>query len=148
MLNNLMASHPIFGKLDPASRDDIADTFTLREYAAGQVIVAPDAPCPAVFLILFGEIRLRPQRADQAPGMLSEGAFFGFVASLSDEPGRVWVEATRDVTLLALPAREFRALTRAHPAVATEIRRLLRDRSPGQDLFMAGLTPYADVGVS
>jgi CRP-like cAMP-binding protein len=148
MLNNLMASHSIFGKLDPGSRDEIVDMFELREHTAGQIIVSPDEPCPAVFLLLFGEVCLRPQRSGQASLTLREGEFFGFVASLSDDVGRVAVEVMRDTTLLALPAREFRALTRSHPAVAAEIRRLLRDRAPGQDLFMAGITPYADVGFS
>jgi CRP-like cAMP-binding protein len=148
MLNNLMSTHAIFGKLSAEERDQIADLFELIEHPAGQTIVDPQMPCPAVFLILFGEVRLRPQREGQAARTLREGEFFGLVASLSDEPGRVWVEAVRDTTLLALPAREFRALTRSHAAVATEIRRILRERAPGQDLFMAGITPYADVGFS
>ncbi len=147
MLNNLMCSNTILGKLDDDEREELADGFELRELADGELLIRHDEPCAFVCLVLFGAVALRPQQVDEPDRLVREGEFFGFLASLSDEPCRADVVATRETSLLCLPARQFRALVRRHHGIAGELRRLLRDRPARGTLFLVGVTQYADAGV-
>ncbi len=146
MLNNLMASDSIFGLLDAKDRDDLVDEFDLIEYAAGDVVLAPDQPCPYVYLVLFGVLQITPQHTELGAKTLREGEFFGFVASLSTEPCQASVRAIKDVSLLCLPAVRFREIIRRNAKMSSEIRNLLRTRVHRTDLFLTGVTSYADSG--
>ena len=148
MLNNLMSSHGIFGKLDADAREDLVDSFVLREYVAGEQVIGHHEACHFVYLVLFGEVSLQPNGAQEVR-VLREGEFFGFLPSLSDEPGGTRVCAVSDVSLLCLPAKDFRRLTRKNTGVASELRTILRARAQGKDrenLFLCGITHYAESG--
>ncbi len=146
MLNNLMVSDTIFGKLTRETRDELIDLFALQEMVQGDVLVEANQACPCVCLVLFGQLQIEPAEGSEVRGV-REGEFFGFVASLSDEPCGARVVAVTDVTLLCLPARAFRGVTRSNAGVAGEIRRLLRTRHQRPDLFLTGITRYAEHGV-
>ena len=147
MLNNLMVSDEIFRHLDAKVRDEVIDWFALEEHEVGGAVLTPEEPCGHVYLVLFGELEIVPVDAQLPRKVLREGEFFGFVASLSDEPCKAQVSALKESVLLCLPSREFRTLTRQNRAVASEIRALLRERIRRNDLFLTGITRYADTGV-
>lgn len=147
MLNNLMVSDEIFRHLEPDVRDEVIDWFVLEEYEVGAAVLTPEEPCGHVYLVLFGELEIAPVDALLPKKVLREGEFFGFVASLSDEVCKAHVTALKECVLLCLPSREFRMLTRQNRAVASEIRSLLRERIRRNDLFLTGITRYADTGV-
>jgi CRP-like cAMP-binding protein len=147
MLNNLMVSDTIFGKLSRETRDELIDLFELQELVQGDVLVDAAQPCPCVCLVLFGQLSITPSAPGGEVRAVREGEFFGFVASLSDEACGATVAATSDATLLCLPARAFRGVTRSNAGVAGEIRRLLRTRHQRPDLFLTGITRYAEHGV-
>lgn len=149
MLNNLMSSHGIFGKLGAEDREDLIDSFELREFEEHARILSYDEPCHFVYLILFGEVMLKPYDEPDQQRVLREGEFFGFLPSLSDEPGKTEVLALKDTSLLCLPARDFRALTRKNARIAGELRNILKARAVSKDsqnLFLCGITHYADSG--
>lgn len=148
MLNNLMVSDNIFKHLGGVQRDEIIDEFELGEYEAGEVVLSPDVPCPFVCLVLFGVLQITPVNQDLPSKTLREGEFFGFVASLSTEPGQATIRAIKDSSLLCLPAAKFREIIRRNAAMSAEIRGLLRARVHRTDLFLTGMTRYAESGFS
>ncbi|MEM1348616.1 MAG: cyclic nucleotide-binding domain-containing protein [Myxococcota bacterium] len=149
MLNNMMVSDDILGLLSATRREEVIELFEVREYTRGEVLVEADAPCPFVCLVLFGELELVPSSPRYEPKVLGAGEFFGFVASLSDDPCKARIEVLQDATLWCLSARHFRTITRQTPAIAEAIRELLRERSSRLDLFLStGIVSYADTGVN
>lgn len=147
MLNNLMASNTIFRHLPSTTRDEVLDLFEIEEHPPGQVVLQPEEPCRFVCLVLFGELNLEPTDPKLPSKILREGEFFGFVASLSDDACRALITSTQDTTLLCLSATHFRQLTRQHAGIAREIRAMLRSRVTRNDLFLTGITRYADTGL-
>lgn len=147
MLNNLMASNTIFRHLPSSVRDDVLDLFDIEEHVANDVVLAADEPCRFVCLVLFGQLNLEPTDPKLPSKILREGEFFGFVASLSDDACRANITASQDTTLLCLSATHFRQLTRQHAGIAREIRAMLRSRVTRNDLFLTGITRYADTGL-
>lgn len=148
MLNNLMASHAIFRHLPMAVRDEVLGLFEMREHVVDSVVILPDQPCQFVCLVLFGELSLVPEDESLPSKVLREGEFFGFVASLSDEPCRATIMASADATLLCLSAAKFRSLTRQYAGIAGEIRAMLRARVTRNDLFLTGITHYGETGIN
>lgn len=146
MLNNLMSSHAIFGKLTHEERDELLDLFELQEFVEDEVIVSPDQPCHFVYLVLFGSVELVPSRDAKSALTLREGEFFGFLPSLTDEPGKTLVRALKETTLLCLPALQFRLLTRQNTKIASELRTMLRTMPNKKSLFLTGVTTYAETG--
>lgn len=147
MLNNLMVSDSIFRHLTPEVRDEVIDEFELGEYLAEELVLRPHEPCGHVHLVLFGELLIAPLDPNLPEKRLRAGEFLGFVASLSDDSCRARIQAVRDTSLLSLPARRFRELVRRYPPIAAQIRALLRERVTRNDLFLTGITSYADTGV-
>lgn len=146
MLNNLMSSHSIFGKLSHEERDELLDLFELQEFADDEIIVSPEQSCHFVYLVLFGAVELVPSRDASSALTLREGEFFGFLPSLTDEPGKTLVRATKETTLLCLPAQQFRLLTRQNTRIAGELRTMLRTMPSKKSLFLTGMTLYAETG--
>ena len=136
MLNNLMSSHAILGKLSAQERDALLPQFEAREYDEGDIILQPELPCPCVYMVLFGAVELRPTRGPSSVTTLREGEFFGFLPCLTDEPGHTQVTSTRETTVLSLPARVFRQLTRQNKQVALALRDLLRSLPSRDSLFL------------
>lgn len=146
MLNNLMSSHAIFGKLSHEERDELLDLFELQEFADDEIIVSPEQSCHFVYLVLFGSVELVPSRDASSALTLREGEFFGFLPSLTDEPGKTLVRAIKETTLLCLPAQQFRLLTRQNTRIAGELRTMLRTMPNKKSLFLTGMTLYAETG--
>ena len=136
MLTNTMASDALFGHLRLAQRDALVGRFGLKEYSPDEVIMRADSACEGVCMVLFGQVEIAPVNPRLPAYVVKEREFFGFVASLSDGPCRANVRALQDTTLLCLAPSYFRELTRSQPAIAGEIRHMLRERVERDDLFL------------
>ena len=144
MLNNMMVSDRIFGLLSDPQRDEILDHFEAVHYAAGEMLLGRDQPCPCVYFMLQGVLQITPASSKLPTKTVREGEFFGFVASLSREPCMATVRALRDSTVLRLSATRFRELIRLNAPMAAEIRALLRSRVHRHDLFLTEMTPQVE----
>src|SRR5205823_6089366 len=118
----------------------------------GEAVFTQGDPGDALFVVASGEVAVRAPievgtlagspnppamvRVGQSPTLptqvelarLGEGAFFGEIALLTDQPRNATVVATRDTELLAIDRALVHALVADAPGLLPVILRFLRDR--------------------
>ncbi len=102
-----------------------------RTYPKGGVILFEDGPGGALCLVAGGQVKVVLIGEDGREVILSvlgEGAFFGEMALLDDEPRSAHVIAMEDSVVLALRREDFRARLRASPGVAIALLKELSRR--------------------
>ena len=107
---------PLFGELDPASLERVAEMLTDFEVPAGRVLVEHGQPGSGMFFIVDGTVAVE---LPAGPVELGHGEFFGELALLADGITRVArVRARTMVRGLALSRSAFDDLLRREPRVA------------------------------
>ncbi len=108
-----LASHHPFDQLAPEVIEDLSASLNLREVTAGTTLATPDTPLDHMYVVQSGQIEIRDE--DKALlAKLGAGDVFGHHTLLSEAPGSLWAEATKDSILLLLPAPGFDKLCRDH----------------------------------
>lgn len=119
-----------------------------RTYPKGSVILFEDDPGDALYLVASGQVKVVLIGEDGREVILSvlgEGAFFGEMALLDDEPRSAHVIAMEDSVVLALRREDFRARLRASPEVAIALLKELSRRLRRADDQIGSLV-LLDVG--
>lgn len=119
-----------------------------RSYPKGSVILFEDDPGDALYLVASGQVKVVLIGEDGREVILSvlgEGAFFGEMALLDDEPRSAHVIAMEDSVVLALRREDFRARLRASPEVAIALLKELSRRLRRADDQIGSLV-LLDVG--
>ncbi|MHB1846243.1 MAG: cyclic nucleotide-binding domain-containing protein [Deltaproteobacteria bacterium] len=122
---------PIFSDLEPAAFVELLQQCALRRFPGGEAIVRQGEPGRSFFVVSSGSVRVRRKGELGEPielARLSEGAFFGEMALLSDAPRSASVEADGPVELLEFPAAVLRTLMTDHPSAKRAIDRFTRSR--------------------
>jgi len=133
-LRGLLSSVPIFAHLDPAAAAALERHVTVRDYAAGAVMVSQEEPADALFVLVSGRVRVVLYSESGREVILSTfkspGDFFGEMSLLDDEPRSATAIAAEPSRLLVLRRSDFCAHIAAHPGTAlralTELARRLR----------------------
>jgi CRP-like cAMP-binding protein len=130
LLNNLMASAPLFRPLDRAQRFDLIRRFTAHDVAAGVTILDEGSPGRGLFVLLAGEADVAKRDGDAKVllATLGPGDVFGEISLLNDEPASATVTAAKQSTVLFLSKEIFDRLIRAVPEVGEYIRNLGEER--------------------
>ncbi len=149
MLNNLLATGPIFKSLDPFSRLELTKEFSSKELVADELLLGAGETCDFLYLILTGEVVVERDRhgLTEELAALREGEFFGVASSLDQIPYIANVRAVRDTTVLCLPAENFRKIVRRFPEIEDDINRFVSSRRKLNDVFTSGMTAYGELGV-
>ncbi|MBA3243944.1 MAG: MFS transporter [Actinobacteria bacterium] len=115
----LLAQHPIFAPLPPATLEQLAGRLVAQTAAAGEVIVRVGEEGTRFYLIEAGTVAAD---AGRVPVELEAGDGFGEIALLRDVPRTATVTARTPVRLLALERDDFLgAVTQdAHSAGAAD----------------------------
>ncbi|TGA83425.1 cyclic nucleotide-binding domain-containing protein, partial [Streptomyces palmae] len=114
------------GFADSEALESLADRFTQREYAAGEVLVEAGQPAAEVVLIAHGKVdRRRPGAYDDTAslGVLADGDYFG--DDTLTGPAREWeftAKAVTRTTVLTLPRRAFEELADRSAALREHLR--------------------------
>jgi CRP-like cAMP-binding protein len=113
-----------------------------RRYPKGSMILAQGDPGDALYLLTAGQVKVVLIHEDGREVILSvlgEGAFFGEMALLDQEPRSAHVVAMTDSLLLQLRRDDFQAQLRSGPEVGIALLRELSRRLRRADETIASL---------
>jgi CRP-like cAMP-binding protein len=118
LLANLLRSSVLFSSFDEASRRALIDRFLVRQAKAGEVLIREGARGETLFVLLRGTcdaVHVDAAGKEHTYPPMTEGAFFGEIALLFDQPATATVRATSDCMLLTLDRASFRSHLVANP---------------------------------
>lgn len=150
MLNNLLASSPIFRSLSQAERQELAGQFRQEEYLSNDVVTKEGEFNDHLLLVLSGELVVQRDLGGikQELARIAEGEFLGVASTLGEEAYPADVIAARDTVLHCLSGERFRALVDGNIHVAREVHKEMRKRRSLSSQFTSGITTYAELGVT
>jgi CRP-like cAMP-binding protein len=109
----------LFADLSPHALGSLARAARLRTLRRGQILFTADDPSDFLYVIRSGRVRVvvRSPRGDELVlNVLGPGDSLGELSMLDGQPRSAGAEAVDDCELIALPAREVRALLDSDPA--------------------------------
>ena len=126
----LIARVPLFHDLSAADIAEIMRYLRSQFVAPGVTVVRRGDPADAMFFIASGEVEIE---LPQGPAVLGEGQFFGEIALLEETLRSATVRSRAPTRLLALDARDFRAIISQFPEIGRHIRATAEARRLEQD---------------
>ncbi|MBI5630151.1 MAG: cyclic nucleotide-binding domain-containing protein [Elusimicrobia bacterium] len=116
----LLARIPAFSALDKDSLTALAPLWREEHFPPNAIILKEGAAADRLYLILEGraEAASRGSRGDIPLAVLSPGEIFGELALVGSGFRQSTVKALGEVKALSLKAADFKALLKAHPAMA------------------------------
>ncbi len=112
-----------------------------RDYEAGCLVVQPEDPNKALYLIVAGEVRISFRAAGTGPDIvLGPGEFFGEVSIIDGAQPSAWVRTLVVSTLLVVPADVFWSRFAPMPGVVRNLLAVLAERMRrANDAMMAAM---------
>lgn len=115
----LLASVPLFSKLNKKTLDRLDRIVVQREFPAGKDIVTEGDTGAGFFLIESGEVEVI--HGSTVLATLGKGGSFGEMAMLDGRPRVASVRATQPTTCLVMTRWDFLAEVRSNPDIAVEL---------------------------
>ncbi len=105
--------------LDSAGRRRLLDAAEARTYADGDTVMAEGEPGDALFIIVNGiaSVVADDLGSEKEVAELTDGAFFGEMGVITDQPRSATVRARGDLSLLRIPKQAVRAILEDYPKV-------------------------------
>lgn len=130
LLNNLLATAPLFRPLDRKQRFDLIRRFTAHDVAAGVLIVEEGSQGRGLFMLLAGEVDVSKRDAHSKVllATLGPGDVFGEISLVNAEPTSASVTAAKQSTVLFLGKEIFDRLIEAVPSIGEYVRELGEER--------------------
>ena len=126
-VSHTLARHGLLRTLDGAAlaRLDAACSWCRAEAKAW--VVDANSHDTDVFLVLHGHVRVVVSASgrDTILRDIREGAFFGELAALDNQPRAAGIQAVTDCLLARMPASVFRAAVHEHPDVCDQVMAVL-----------------------
>ena len=119
----------LFSGLDEATRQDLADVMTVKQYLPDENILTEghDGYHGGMGVVLSGSLSV--MRADHdVIGHLGAGDVFGEMSLIDDEPRSATLVADEQTEVAILSRGEFRDQLRRHPEVALNLMKILSVR--------------------
>ncbi len=108
----------------------VLDRCEVREYEAGDTILARGATNAHLHFVLTGCVRIQLDAADSSTAAdIGPGGSFGEFSVIDEQPASTFIVANAPSRILRLPAAAFWAEVVPTPGVARAVMRLLTDRS-------------------
>lgn len=107
---------PLFVQIDPAGFAQLVAIARIAKFRKGQVIFRQGDPCPGVYVVGQGSVRVYkvgPGGKEHVLHLATVGQSFAEVAALGNFPMPAAAEAVSATTCALLPAERFRALLEA-----------------------------------
>ncbi len=120
----LLQRVPLFSELSPDELEQIARVAVPREFPSETRVFHEGDPGDACYIVRKGACRVTREHPDGRAitlATLGPGAIFGELAMFDGQRRSASVEATEDLRLLAVPARDMRTLVREHPEMAEKL---------------------------
>jgi CRP-like cAMP-binding protein len=146
LLNNLLATSPIFRPLDAAQRKSLIERFKSREVTANESILEQGQKGDGLYVLLSGrvEVSRKDNGERQVLAHLKEGDVFGEMSLLSNQPVSANVKTIRKSILLKLPRRTFSEIASTHPQLLAHIAELSSERTQTTQAIMDGKLRFSE----
>jgi CPA2 family monovalent cation:H+ antiporter-2 len=120
----------VFSSVSPELLDEVASEFRSADAAAGEAVVRQNDPGDQLFVIESGELEATAVIGARTVklGQLKAGDFFGEFALLKGSKRTATVTALTPVRLWTLSAKSLNELCAKSPALAANIRNVMRKR--------------------
>src|SRR5690606_1532813 len=104
LLNNLLATSPLFRPLDRTQRFDLVRRFKAHDVAPGVNLIEEGAPGRGLFVLLAGQVDVSKRDGEHKVllATLGPGDVFGEISLLNEEPASATVTAAAQSTVLVL----------------------------------------------
>jgi CRP-like cAMP-binding protein len=130
-LKRLLASVPVFCRLDDRELDALLEMARTKRLRAREMLFHKGDPGSQVFVILSGRLKVMTTSADGDDvvfGVMDPGEVFGELALLGGGTRTATVSALDPCELLVLDRREFLPFLRSHPDAAIKLLETLCER--------------------
>ena len=122
----VLADVPLFAGLSKRHLRRVARMAQKASYPEHTVIVSPQRPADAFYVILDGQAMVSTVTGDRIE--LGPGRFFGEMALLDDSPRTATVTAVTHLLVMRISQRHFREMVESEPKIASAIMRVLAAR--------------------
>lgn len=132
----------LFADLDEETLAEIDGISPMTTVSRGTVLVRPDQPAAALFLLKRGRVRLYRLDAQGRPltlALLGDGNVFGASESISLGCEDMYAETMEESLLCAMRRPDVERLLRRHPEVGMRLIVLLSDRVRELETLVASL---------
>lgn len=118
---DMIGASPLFGRLDRATRAELADSLSFVSLVAGEMLFRQGDPGDSLYIVESGllEVRARDAAGERVLDRLDAGAGVGELALLTGRPRTADVVAVVDSRLLRVAREGFERLVARHPAIAS-----------------------------
>lgn len=124
-----LAETPLFSALSAESLSRLIERVTLVELPNGQTLFRQGDVGRTLYVVSEGAVGVYKEGEPRVRlSRLEEGAFFGEIALVTDQPRSATIEAEGDAELLAIDRGVIAELVREEPEVLRVLLRFLRDR--------------------
>lgn len=110
---------PFFAQLSEEDLKSIGETIQMQYFGPDQVIFEEGDYGEEMYIIKRGKVAVLRNFSQIAE--LTDNAFFGEMALVSEEPRNATIRAITDVEALVLKKEDFRNLLETKPSIATEV---------------------------
>lgn len=130
LLNNLLATAPLFQPLDKKQRVELARRFAALEIPRGTAIIAEGAPGQGLYVLASGEADVWKRDGDEKVllATLGPGDVFGEISLVRNEPTTATVTSATQCTVLFLAKDLFVKLAEAIPEIGAYVEELGDER--------------------
>lgn len=111
----IVARCRLFARLHPQARTRLAELAVLREYAAGDILFRQGDPCPGIYIVGEGLVRvfkLAPSGKEQVLHLAGPGATFAEAAVIGGFACPAFAQAVEPGAAALIPAEPFMAFLR------------------------------------
>jgi CRP-like cAMP-binding protein len=139
LLNNLLATAPLFRAFSRKQRLDLIRRFTGHEVALGTKVLREGDPGRGLYVVLSGEVDVtKAQEGDEDVLLanLKAGEVFGEIALIKGGPATATITAARQSTILFLDKVYFQRLINAIPEMKKYFDNLSEERLADTQLVM------------
>ena len=119
----ILNDFPIFQGLTPSAISKVADMMELKRYAPGDEIIQQGAIGREFFVIGKGNVEIVVD--GDVVNSLSDGAFFGEVSLIKEQPRNATVRAQTDVSCFVLSKEEFQSVIDSNSTFEQELRKAI-----------------------
>ena len=113
----ILKNIPFFAELSEEDLNKIIETVKMEYFPADHVIFNQGDPGDIMYVIKRGQIQVIRDNAILAT--LSDNAFFGEMALVSDEPRNATIKTVTDLEVLTLTKEDFKHLLESSPSIAS-----------------------------
>lgn len=110
-VENILSACQLFEHVGVERRHRLASFSTVRKFSKGQMIFRQDDPCPGIYVVDTGMVRIfktGPSGKEHVLHMISPGNTFAEVAAVGDFPCPAHAEAIAACSCVLVPLEPFR----------------------------------------